>query len=230
MDNMVKQWHSIEQVWNLMEEAENKLNIHYERVGLFRSDVLYANPIDIMDGNDDAVTPMFASSRANDRMFYGSYENARIWATIRFPSVECYRPSKKKYGLHSEQFMKDQILASMNTRVVKKDICFFRVRATGLVMSDDCRSCQVPHEDCDSIKGQDVTELVSTIVNKKCTPDKVKLHTHQELSVRFESIIAISRQLRTSVSIEKQVALFNLYSIICDKKYLFFFVFWKLLG
>jgi hypothetical protein len=131
---MYKQWHSIERAWKLMQETEKKLNIEYERVGLFRSDVKYDTPIDIFDG--DAVIPKFGFL-VNDRMFYGLYENANVWANVRYPSVACYQPRHRALGMHSEFFMNDFVLKNI-PNVTKKDICFNRVRANGMVLEDDC--------------------------------------------------------------------------------------------
>eukprot|EP00555_Chaetoceros_dichaeta_P002003 CAMPEP_0198248984 /NCGR_PEP_ID=MMETSP1447-20131203/625_1 /TAXON_ID=420782 /ORGANISM="Chaetoceros dichaeta, Strain CCMP1751" /LENGTH=202 /DNA_ID=CAMNT_0043933505 /DNA_START=72 /DNA_END=677 /DNA_ORIENTATION=- len=92
MDNMLKQWYSIKRVWSLMREP-------YSQVGLFRLDVHYTNPINISDsaaavpnwGHSDiyyrnpintfaAAMPNWGhSSSINDRMFYGRYDNARVW-------------------------------------------------------------------------------------------------------------------------------------------------------
>ena len=49
VDNIVKMWHSIEQAWNLMEAHEQRENIHYTRVAMLRSDVVYMTPIDIWE-------------------------------------------------------------------------------------------------------------------------------------------------------------------------------------
>ena len=50
MDNMIRQWHSIERVWNLMRDKENENNNwQYNRIGLFRPDVLYTHPISISE-------------------------------------------------------------------------------------------------------------------------------------------------------------------------------------
>lgn len=118
----------------MMREAEERRGIHYERVGLFRSDVKYVTPIDIFDG--DAVIPEFGFL-VNDRMFYGTYENAHVWAKIRYPSVPCYQPRHKSIKMHSEFFMNDLVLKNI-PNVTKKDICFYRVRANGEVWEDDC--------------------------------------------------------------------------------------------
>jgi hypothetical protein len=132
--NMYKQWHSIERVWDMMQEAEQNLNIEYERVGLFRTDVQYMTPIDIFDG--DAVIPKFGFL-VNDRMFYGKYEHAHVWAKIRYPSVGCYVPRHRSINMHSEFFMNDLILKNL-PNVTKKDICFYRARANGAIWDDDC--------------------------------------------------------------------------------------------
>lgn len=134
LENMYKQWHSIERVWDFMQETEQRLGIEYDRVGLFRTDVKYVTPIDIFDG--DAVIPEFGFL-VNDRMFYGTYENAHIWAKIRFPSVPCYKPRHVSIKMHSEFFMNDLVLKNI-PNVEKKDICFYRVRANVAVWEDDC--------------------------------------------------------------------------------------------
>lgn len=133
-ENMYKQWHSIERVWDRMKEEEVRRGIEYNKVGLFRSDVQYTTPIDIFDG--DAVIPKFGFL-VNDRMFYGNYENARVWAKIRFPSVKCYQPRHQSVKMHSEFFMNDLVLKNI-PNVTKRDICFYRVRADGNVWTDDC--------------------------------------------------------------------------------------------
>ena len=133
-ENMYKQWHSIEKVWDRMKEEEISRGIEYDRIGLFRTDVQYATPIDIFDG--DAVIPNFGFF-VNDRMFYGKYEYARTWAKIRFPSVKCYIPRHKNIRMHSEFFMNDLVLKNI-PNVTKKDICFYRVRVHGDVWDDDC--------------------------------------------------------------------------------------------
>jgi hypothetical protein len=111
------------------------MNIQYERVGLFRSDVLYFHPIDISEG--DAVVPAFGKM-TNDRMFYGLYENAYVWANIRFPSVDCYKPQQPTHGLHSEHFMRRQVLPNIPNVTTRYDICFMRVRGTGKINLGDC--------------------------------------------------------------------------------------------
>jgi len=47
LDNIVKQWHSIQSVFKLMEYYAKVQKLSYSRVGMFRSDALYVTPIDI---------------------------------------------------------------------------------------------------------------------------------------------------------------------------------------
>lgn len=53
LDNIVKQWHSIDAVWNDMEAYNNRINnksddgTKYRRVAMMRNDVIYITPIDI---------------------------------------------------------------------------------------------------------------------------------------------------------------------------------------
>lgn len=153
---MLKQWYSIERVWEVMQTTEQAKNIRYERIGFFRTDVVYVTPIDIQAGGD-AVIPNFGFI-VNDRMFYGSYENAHIWANSRFASASCYEPRHRDFGLHSEFFMYDFVLPLIankgvndsepdndkhykNHTVINKsdDICFYRIRASGKISENDCR-------------------------------------------------------------------------------------------
>ena len=104
-ENMIKQWHSIESVWNLMEETSAKMPLsQYKRVGLFRSDILYITPINISDSR--AALPAFSSwYGVNDRIFYGCYEHAKVWATMRFQFIE---PFTKYYLIKNHSW--DNIL------------------------------------------------------------------------------------------------------------------------
>jgi len=47
VDNIVKQWHSIQTVFKLMDYTATVRKHSYTRVGMFRSDALYVTPIDI---------------------------------------------------------------------------------------------------------------------------------------------------------------------------------------
>jgi hypothetical protein len=137
MDNMIKQWHSIEKVWDFMEAYSRNNSKSYSQVGLFRSDVLYLDNIHLFDSK--AAIPKFASYPANDRMFYGTYTNAKFWARTRFSNIpQAYEDGFFDKGLHSEFYMEEVLLPQMENPVEKKDICFLRVRATGDVLTKDC--------------------------------------------------------------------------------------------
>lgn len=122
-----------------MQQYEYSNDIHYDRVGLFRSDVYYVTDIDIMSETetDVAVIPSFGKM-GNDRMFYGTYENAYVWANIRFPSVDCYEPELPTQGLHSEHFMERLILPNIPNWTERNDVCFLRVRGEGEIQDGDC--------------------------------------------------------------------------------------------
>ena len=175
-DNMIKQWNSIQGVWDLMQQYEQKqlygnhnYNIngdgdgsgsgsgdehkipkkmtsnYYHQVGLFRSDVYYTRPIHIFDSK--AAIPNFAHYRGyNDRLFYGSYNNAKIWASQRFNFVNIFEEqymkpyvykSKDKNGYHSEAFVKS-LMNHHRVRVELKDHCVWRVRNGEKIWAGDC--------------------------------------------------------------------------------------------
>ena len=161
-DNMVKQWHSIDGAWKLMEQYAQQENLgdgenYYSRVGLFRSDVFYTHPIYVVSNStseqrqkeEEAVVPRFLWKKfgpspylVNDRMFYGTYQNAKVWATGRFDYVPKFVAAIENrtdlQGIHSETFMRWLIgnMASLQ----KKDICFWLVRTTGLIDTSDCEN------------------------------------------------------------------------------------------
>ena len=95
MDNMIRQWHSIAGVWKLMRIKETQNHHRYDRVGLFRPDVLYNHPINIMGADDEngkyeqAVIPSMMYTCTlwcgyNDRMFYGKYSTVHLQYILQF--------------------------------------------------------------------------------------------------------------------------------------------------
>ena len=158
-DNMVKAWHSIEGVWNIMENYKKKYHKSYSRVGIFRSDLFYTHNISIQNPNEKAVLPDFAwnqikmrdmynGAAVNDRGMYGNFEHAKIWATERFSfipwyawrhsseltPIDSYNPGQ---GIHSESFMYE-LLKFFQVPYEEKALCFFRLRANRVVLSEDC--------------------------------------------------------------------------------------------
>jgi hypothetical protein len=146
LDNMIKQWHSICQAWKIMvvhEERRRSNNtvgeFRYERVGMFRSDVLYVNDIDIMDG--DATTTLFNNNPRymSDRLFYGIRKHSKRWACGRFEHVKDYMETKfgQVNRLHSENFL-FHLMGHWRVPMQYRDICVQRVRATGRIQTEDC--------------------------------------------------------------------------------------------
>jgi len=96
--NMVKQWHSIDAVWQHMEESAKVLKKNYTRVAMLRNDVMYVTPIDIYKlsnnqrdvENTHVVIPDWANYPINDRMIAGPYDAVKIWATERFQRIESH--------------------------------------------------------------------------------------------------------------------------------------------
>ena len=125
MDNSLKQWFSIQRVWESMPSK-------YKRVGLFRLDVLYTEPVNIQNG--DAVIPDFHHwGGLNDRGFYGLYKWAGQWATNRLKKLAIRSKQDNIYDMNAEHFMKYMM---RDVPVELKPMCFNRVRATGKIKND----------------------------------------------------------------------------------------------
>jgi hypothetical protein len=188
MDNMVKQWHSIETVWQLMEGESKRQHVSYDRVAMLRSDVFYATPIDIYKTNSthtsdkDAVLPGFAMYPVNDRMIYGPYNAVKIWATERFQRIDDHVQHKVQpgIGMHSERFLDGSILPAIRKSgtdvITNPDICFFRVRADETVWITDCdrslENVSVPVGIARSFGKVNKKKLVEDIVGLTCDRSK----------------------------------------------------------
>lgn len=152
LDNMIRQWHSVEGAFRLMRKYAKRHDIDYTRVAMLRNDVVYLTPIDIMridngtldTNNEYFVIPNFARYPVNDRMIYGPHEAVKIWATKRFDLVEERVENAQDIGMkmHSESFMNASILPAIQALGYKKslnrDICFFRSRTSEMLMTRDC--------------------------------------------------------------------------------------------
>ena len=151
-DNVFKQWHSIQGVWDLMQEHEAEIlqdsdisndNHYYKRVGLFRSDVFYTDPIPINNMREVAAIADFGHwGGYNDRMFYGTYSNAAVWASGRFNFTSTFEKEYMTFGerhdgYHSESFV-FSLLNHHGIEPTMKGICLWRVRSGGKLKSDDC--------------------------------------------------------------------------------------------
>jgi hypothetical protein len=185
IDNMVKQWHSIERVWQIMEQESHKLHVNYVRVAMMRSDVFYATPIDIMRVNKthlsrtnvkEVVLPGFAMYPVNDRMIYGYCEGVRIWATQRFSRIDAHVATVQRgFGMHSERFLNGTILPAIRKSGIRvknnHDICFFRVRADDTIWCSDCERTgkNAPQGIVRDFVKMDKKKLVEDIVGLPCT-------------------------------------------------------------
>ena len=156
-DNMVKQWHSIKGVWNLMQQHEkmklsddidNVDKIYYEQVGLFQSNVYYVNPVNIFDSN--ASLPDHSHYGGyNDRMFYGQHEYANIW-TDRFSFAQKFEKrlmkknnesntdAENEYtGYHPESYLR-HLLTHRGVKVLPKPICTWKILSSLRLKANDC--------------------------------------------------------------------------------------------
>jgi len=71
MSNLHKSWESLETLLPFIDD--------YETVGIFRNDVMFIDEVDIF--SSDFAIPKWGSFKGfNDRMFYGTKENALKWA------------------------------------------------------------------------------------------------------------------------------------------------------
>jgi hypothetical protein len=180
LDNMIKQWHSIQSVFQLMETNSKIYNKTYDRVGMFRSDAMYMTPIDISrldlgvtdTYNQYAVVPSFSQYPVNDRMIYGPTQAVRIWATQRFQLIEdrVKQAADPGYEMHSEKFMDTKIFPTIENRSntsihLNQDICFARTRADYSVMVGDCRKRGTTR----GWEHVNTKNLVESIVGRPCT-------------------------------------------------------------
>lgn len=195
IDNIVKQWHSMDAVFNQMEHGAKKLHKDYRQVAMLRNDVMYVTPFDIyntsrtkrgVDGTYVGV-PAWARFPINDRMIYGSYRGVKIWSTERFRRLEdhvlTYEPG---YGMHSERFLNHSIFPAIRDLgmdvVENPDICFFRARADGSVWINDCATRNGAARGFRKI---DTQRLVENLIGKSCRKSNfnrrtIQLHCNDE--------------------------------------------------
>lgn len=141
LDNIVKQWHSIDAVWTDMANFTAKVG-KYDRVAMMRNDVVYVTPIDIYDttkygldfSNEYMIIPDWANWPVNDRMISGPYDAVRVWATERFAMIDKHaRTAERGRGMHPERFLGRSVLPLIQRQLgykldQNKRICFVRVR------------------------------------------------------------------------------------------------------
>jgi hypothetical protein len=179
LDNIVKQWHSIEYAFKLMDITAKQMNVTYSRVGMLRSDAMYLTPIDIAmldkevidTKNHYMVVAPFARMPVNDRMIYGPYDAVKIWSTKRFELIEeRVRLAKDPgYEMHSEHFLNASIFPKMEElgyeTSINRDICFVRTRADESAMVSDCQIGGMTR----GWGAVDKKGVVENIVQRNCT-------------------------------------------------------------
>ena len=130
---------------------------YYTHVGIFRADVYYVTQIEnIVHSNATATIPAFGkNSGYNDRLFYGTYDNTKIWADrfafsnlfetkypllLPFGNGGKYKriPKKLKVEYHSEAYL-GKLLDHHNMTISENDdICVWRIRAGNKLQISDC--------------------------------------------------------------------------------------------
>ena len=135
-------WHSVERAFNLASGGNTKI---YSVVGLFRIDTIYVAPVFLDAASSANRAPLantFDSPSLNDRMFIGTWEASKRWATGRFDNVERYMKTStgKIWGLRSENFL--YWLMRENTIKIDPNLCSTRVRSTGAISARDRRECE----------------------------------------------------------------------------------------
>ena len=180
--NVIKQWHSIESVFESMAHSGKE----YDRVAMLRNDVVFVTPFDIWkvnstfrDTDNQIVTvPNWARFPINDRLVYGPAPAIKIWSTERFQRLEDHVRTYPEpgYGLHSERFLDHSIFPAIRQELgyevtTNPQICFFRARSDGSCWINDCATRNGAAAGFRTI---DTQKLVESLVEKgtKCTRSK----------------------------------------------------------
>lgn len=201
-DNIVKMWHSIQSVYQLMERtATATKNIQYTTVAMLRSDVVYANPIDIHDAaskNDSSSSsspsgakqhqpvtiPNFGKHPVSDRIIYGPAAAVKIWATERFARLESHvqyvQEHDPGWGMHSERFMNTTIFPAIREIAITvrqhPTLCFLRARADETVWVSDCEGpASVSAPSIRRALGDDMRLVVERAIGRKCRGEITRL-------------------------------------------------------
>jgi len=151
VDNIIRQWHSVESVWQLMEKGAKILRVKYDHVCILRSDVFFATPIQMCSNVSatKATYPGFGLWPVNDRMICGPHNAVKIWASQRFSRlVSDINKLPPGRALHPETFLDRVIFPAIreNGTEVTQDpnICFFRVRSDMSMWVNDCLRARTP--------------------------------------------------------------------------------------
>ena len=202
LENIVKQWHSIESAFKLLVHTESHYlrrdsgdsgGLKYTRVGMFRSDAMFVTPIDLAVWEGPGVTTTtktdshnrygvqagFAQMPVNDRLFYGPRAAVEVWATRRFEAVEdrARLQPEPGYTMHSERFLNSSIFPLIEEAgypiVSNPDLCCLRVRADESVMLNDCSMGEVTTRGWGNDNDDDDQANTIPLVNKQAVIQEI---------------------------------------------------------
>jgi len=183
--DLLRQWHSIQSVWNFMETYEHQHWKRFQRIGLFSLDAVYYDPIPILS-KEDAVIPSAIKHNENEEkmvgwnkdsaLFYGARDVAKIWATDRLNSVNGYREwqweqqsiadnsivtvSRNMLNTNGKQFMDYLLRLKWMTEPVVRNICFRQYTGGTAVTADK----DIPARPCEFMSPPSSSSNASTDV------------------------------------------------------------------
>ena len=188
--HQIQEWHSIQKVWDLMKETEEGKQLgEYAQIGLFQSNIYYASPIDI--SNSTATLPNHSHHGGyNNRMFYGSRDNAKVWSSRfsfaeRFETKYMLKISKdhsevenRHIGYHPQSYL-HALLHDHGVKVEPTSICTWKIIDGRQLKVDDCdeleefasRRFKVEHLPIDLVLNADETRAAS---NETFQEEKIK--------------------------------------------------------
>lgn len=183
-DNILKMWHSLQSVWNLMQQHAKSQGFEYTRVAMLRSDVVYVTPIHIYESspgvtdsdNRVAIVPAFGKHPVSDRLMYGPYKAVEIWASQRFQRLEAHIQHILKtdpgWGMHSERFVERALFPPIQklgyTIMEHPTLCFFRARADESVWITDCNGVASVAAPTIAAALGNPRQAVETLLHRKC--------------------------------------------------------------
>jgi hypothetical protein len=106
LQNMLLQWHSIQEVWQLMKSVESQRSTPYDVVVFLRPDMEFTTPIDLAE-KDFAANVIYTLKKgrfngSNDRFAMGAPNVLEIWAN-RHESADAFLETGR--AMHSESLL-----------------------------------------------------------------------------------------------------------------------------
>lgn len=130
--NLLRQQHSIEQCFGLIQSFSTENKWPFKYIMFARPDLLYLPP-GLPDIRSVVTGPNIIASRMYDRFAVGHPRAMAVWA-YRMQSAQRYL-ELHNFGLHSERLLLFQLQVHNLTLVELKGFCFVRVRSTGAFMN-----------------------------------------------------------------------------------------------